>query len=723
MINNITFQDILNNKDYIREKLSNFIKIKDIAIYISNDLSTGQTKRKIQVELLKETRQIIIKVALSNISELVVIAVDLIEPNPLHSDKESLTKIFELIIENIGLMKVSMFEPDIPCLNSSAFLNKLDIKIEQVIAHLNIGTKRLIISDIDFPKGNFSVAGIKFLNSNHLLSKLGFNKWRTLLKEVLIDLKQAVHMEDVFFDKDDHILFAISNNSVKDIRRIHSNLLDKFKKTKTNHLVLKLKPLTLYLKYPNHIPGYLLKLESVDLGYEILKVLKNGLKILENSNNQHSPVSIDYILNNCGFVSKIVNMDSVDINIGEDFGVKCGQFFQVFDSDTNQLKAELIVSHTSRNCSRGDILIRHDPFVPIKTGDPLKLIEDNTKDKEKVPLCKNFILNLYNKIRESKAFSILYTIGTKQNLGDLTHTLNKKNIDTYTETMGIEKSIIIAKDVVIREENSIFKELKKFILCNTNVKIGITNYPLLDLSKLEVIRLSIDSLEHALLIPEPKITIFNSTTFNLRGDKYFIKGDIYSAMEEYKRSIIMDSKNHIALNSLGVCYAKIGDFINALKMFRESLKINLSSTYFYNLGSIYLKLNNLKEAENSFLKCIEIEGTHIFATIRLAQICELKKQFELAKKWLNKIDPTKYPQAYTLLANIYLKQKKQKRAKEYLESAIRLNPNDSWAIFLLGKLYIEELRDKNTGISLIKKSIELKPEKNSYKEYLAQICQ
>ncbi len=96
-------------------------------------------------------------------------------------------------------------------------------------------------------------------------------------------------------------------------------------------------------------------------------------------------------------------------------------------------------------------------------------------------------------------------------------------------------------------------------------------------------------------------------------------------MEEYKRSIIMDSKNHIALNSLGVCYAKIGDFINALKMFRESLKINLSSTYFYNLGSIYLKLNNLKEAENSFLKCIEIEGTHIFATIRLAQICELKK--------------------------------------------------------------------------------------------------
>ena len=60
-------------------------------------------------------------------------------------------------------------------------------------------------------------------------------------------------------------------------------------------------------------------------------------------------------------------------------------------------------------------------------------------------------------------------------------------------------------------------------------------------------------------------------------------------------------------------------------------------------------------------------------------------------------------------------------AKKYLESAIRLNPNDASAIFLLGKLYIEKLNDKDTGLSLIKRSIYLKPEKISYKNYLKSV--
>ncbi len=717
----ISFQDILNNKKFIADQISKFIKIKNLSIYLLNKPSPSEIKNKIQVDLSNETKQILIKLSLSNASELIVIAIDLSDFDFIKIPKEHFINFFELILEYIALKKRSMFERDLPCLHFKAFLNKLSLKIEHVISHLSIDSKELIVSDIDFPHGSFYVVGLKFLNSEKLLSEMGFKNWNSKLRDIIKIIKDSLNNEEIYFDIHSHILFAIINNSIDGIHNMHSTLVNICNSINSPEKFFDFKPVTLFLKYPNNIPGYLFKMHSVDLAYEILDILKKGVKILQNSKNPDHPVSINYILNNCAIVNKIINMDTVNINIGEDFGIKCGQYFQVFDCETNQLKAELIISNSSRNHSVGDIIIRHNPFKSIKIGDTLKPIQDYPKEKTYRPIYKNFIISFYNKSEKFSRFSILHVIGPKNIFERISNILKKEKIDIYTEYIGAKKYIFLANNFRITKEDPIFQELKRIASSHKDVKIGITNYPLLDLNRLEAIRSSIDSLEHALLIPHPKIAIFDSITFNLRADKLFIKGDIYLATQEYKRSLMMDPQNHTALNSLGVCYAKIGDFVNALKMFKQALGVKSLATYFYNLGSVYMKLGDLNRAEKSFLKCIEIDEKHIFAIIRLAQICEFKDQLELAQKWLNKIDPNGYPYLYTLLANLYLKRGQQEMAKKYLESAIRLNPNDASAIFLLGKLYIEKLNDKDTGLSLIKRSIYLKPEKISYKNYLKSV--
>jgi len=717
----ITFQDILSNKKFIADQIGKFIKIKNLSIYLSNKSSYRNDKDKIQIDLLKDTKQIIIKFSLNNSSELVVIAIDLPDFDFIELPKEYFINFFELILEHIALKKGSLFEPDLPCMHFKAFLNKLSSKIDHIISHLTIDSKTLIVSDIDFLQRSFFVVGLKFLNSEKLLSEFGFKRWNAQLGDIIKIIRNSLNNEDIYFDIPSHIIFFIINNSIDRIHKMHSTLTQILNKSNNLDKFFNFKPLTLFLKYPNNIPGYLFKRSSLDLAYEILDIIKKGIKILQDTKNPDYPVSVNYIMNNCAIVNKIINMDTVNINIGEDFGIKCGQYFQVFDCETNQLKAELIISNSSRNHSVGDITIRYNPFKSINIGDWLKPLQEYPKEETPSPIYKNFIISFYNKSEKFSRFSILHVISPKNIFERISNILKKEKIDVTIEYFGVNKYIILANDFRITEKDLIFQELKCIASSHKDVKIGITNYPLLDLSRLETIRSSIDSLEHALLLPPPKIAIFNSITFNLRADKLFIKGDIYLAIQEYKRSVMMDSRNHIALNSLGVCYAKIGDFINALKMFKQALGVKNLATYFYNLGSVYMKLGDLNRAEKTFLKCIEIDKTHVFAMIRLAQICELKGQFDLAQNWLNRIDPNEYPYLYTLLGNLYLKRDQYEMAKRYLESAIRLNPNDASAIFLLGKIYIEKLNDRNTGLSLIKRSVHLKPERISYRTYLKSI--
>ncbi len=700
----ISFEEVLTNKDLIYSYLKNFFKIKNFSLYISNN--SHEKPAYPYVKYLPHQNQILIYLTPTGKREHIVFSLEIEDSNKMEQLSEHLENIFKIILENIHLKNLQNKDTLFSCLNFKAFIEKISTNIEDISNHLTINNKNLLVSDVEFPSGRFCIIGIRLLNGNTLLEKVGFKKFVATIKKIAHALDEF-NFNNVFFDFNKYTFFILTLDIKINI------LLKKIQEIVTSKH--NIDPLILYLTYPDDIPGCLLKKNTIDLSYEILKLLNNGLDVLTNSQNLQKLLSIKDVIEHHGIIEKIISSDIVSINIGEDFGIRYGQYFYIIDKELKETKADLIITNTSRYNSTGKIIFRYNPFNPTKVGDIIKPIKESPKESKR----QNVFFILYQKVKSCKKFCLIFINSPEDILNEIFKTLEKFN--PYTHNISTNRYIFYIENISIDEEHIIYKKLKNIAKKDKNIYIGIINYPTLNLNIAETINIAIDTLEHAYLLNPPKIAILNSITFNLRGDKSFIKGDIYSAIEEYKISLLLDNKNHIALNSLGVCYAKIGDFTKALNMFHKAIDIYYSTIYLYNLGSIYMKLKDLTRAEEYFLKCINLDPDHIFATIRLSQIKEKKNQLEEAEKLLKTIDPKVYPSVYTLLANIYIKKGLYTKAKEHLETAIRSNPSDAGAIFLLGKIYVEKLKDKKTGIFLIKKSISLRPEKMAYRTYLENL--
>jgi len=64
---------------------------------------------------------------------------------------------------------------------------------------------------------------------------------------------------------------------------------------------------------------------------------------------------------------------------------------------------------------------------------------------------------------------------------------------------------------------------------------------------------------------------------------------------------------HEAMNSLGLCYKELGELEESLKMFSKAIEASkMHENYFYNRGSVYLKKGLFDEAEEDFLKALQL---------------------------------------------------------------------------------------------------------------------
>jgi tetratricopeptide (TPR) repeat protein len=722
-----SFEEIILNKATFQACLKKFLDFGQISIYLAkNHESKNNSTTNFKISFLKEEKKLLLSLVGHN-NQKIIFSIDSIDPTKVQKILPQLSNIINLILTNIQLKEKSKLDPYTNTLNLKYFIEKLSSHIENISEHIMVGPKSLIVSDMDSLHGRFAVAAIKLFGSQNILD-IGFEKWVQGIGQASQTIISFSSYKNTFFNQK-NIFYVLFKNDLHNIRKRLTILYNKLKKQSLELEHLQLDPLIVYLIYPNDVPGYLLKKQSKELSYEILQLLEKTFDLIKSHTSYpKDPIPLAEIWQKWGIIEDVLTENLVKINIGEDLGIRCGQCFGVLNEENNNLKAELLITHTNRNYSRGEIIFFNNPFKKIKPGDKIIFLKDHeikeikSKSPKKVKNLHNFLTTFYQKAKDCKQFSIIMTRGEKENINRFTKFLrNKTNQPILIERFGLETLISFIPHINLSKHTDLFNDLQTLAMENPSIVIGITNYPLLNLSKYETIRFSIDSLEHAALLPPPKIAVFDSITFNLRGDKYFIKGDIYSATQEYKRSLILDSKNHIARNSLGICYAKIGDIPKALEEFQLAAKENPSITFLYNLGSASLRLGDHKQAKDAFLKCIQQDPNHVYSIIRLAQLFELEGKLTEAQNWLKKVDPNAHPQVYRYQAKIHLKKGKINEAKECLENAIRQNPMDAESIFLLGRIYIEWEQDLKTGESLIKKSISLKPDKIEYKVYLSHL--
>ncbi|MCI7568631.1 MAG: tetratricopeptide repeat protein [Desulfovibrio sp.] len=251
------------------------------------------------------------------------------------------------------------------------------------------------------------------------------------------------------------------------------------------------------------------------------------------------------------------------------------------------------------------------------------------------------------------------------------------------------------------------------------VVAGIAGHPFLQFRKTEAPECALKALEYAQLLPAPHVGVCNSLALNISADKRYSLGDVFGAIEEYKLALLADQENVLAWNSLGTCYAALGRHNEARRYFLEALQrspgVEQAVQTRYNLGTVCLQLEDRKAAAEYFRQCIADAPDHLYAHLRLGQLCEdagrraeAQKYYEQAaaiEEERERRDGEVSNVARRCLARLVARQRKGEEAREMLHDALLRNPRDDATMRMLASLYLDGGDDPAVAETLARRSL------------------
>lgn len=256
-----------------------------------------------------------------------------------------------------------------------------------------------------------------------------------------------------------------------------------------------------------------------------------------------------------------------------------------------------------------------------------------------------------------------------------------------------------------------------------DLAVGLFSYPFLNFAKADALECARKALEHALLLPAPRVALFDSVSLNVSADRLFVEGDLYAAVEEFKRSLLADPENMLARNSLGICYAQLGKPDLARREFELVVAAEPSDVMaHYNLGWACQRLGEVSLARAAYERCLELDPGHSFSLLRLGSLAEGAGELDQAEDLYTRALATPGGEASALrpLARVALAKGQADRARERLHLAISANHNDPYALHMLARLYLDAGEDPQIAEVLAKQSAALMPERQEFWDALVQ---
>lgn len=463
-----------------------------------------------------------------------------------------------------------------------------------------------------------------------------------------------------------------------------------------------------------------------------------------------------------GEICQILPLAQVSINLGREVGAYEGQHFSVWtthyhnpkklkENNLPLYKGEIVLLEVKETSSIAEIVYLGDPTQPFEIGDMLLLLDEEHSLLQEKP---------YEKQQKIKTHKLDPTTGLLQHFDFVTkfseshrkytqfslaviHTANKTLNSTSQEQINHYIKEIAVKCHLLNHnlnDNGLFGgrfALNSLIFFHTNTQpeslyayytalstkisqelnitlgVGIAYWPFLTLQPLDILECCRKALEYALLLPPPHVGIFNSLAINISADKKHCRGDLFSAIEEYKLALLADKNNALAWNSLGVCIASLGHYNEAQKHFKEALELLPTEPMIsYNLGMTYQSLGDITSATQHFHNCLTLCPTHLYAAIRLGALAESTNNTQEAIKYYNQalsIDK-KHALPYRHLAMLAFKEGKKEKAREYLHQALLYNPHDTTTLMLMAKMYLDSGEDPEIAETLSRQCVAQRPD-------------
>ncbi len=256
------------------------------------------------------------------------------------------------------------------------------------------------------------------------------------------------------------------------------------------------------------------------------------------------------------------------------------------------------------------------------------------------------------------------------------------------------------------------------------VSIGIAVYPTADFDKNQILDNAGKALDHAAFFGPDSMVLFDAVSLNISGDTYYQKGDIDSAVREFKAALVLDPSNVNVHNSLGVCYGVMGNFDEAKAAFSETMRLDPQETMaIYNLGLVHLLTDQKEQALKHFLDA-DRNGENIFeVAFQTGKLYLEMEQPEKAKGFLEKAVDLKPDSglSFRYLGECCAAMNLTADAVAAYKNAIRLNPNDAESLSALG--YLFDLQGENPDITTIfcQQSVDIAPDNGLFRHRLGNL--
>lgn len=158
------------------------------------------------------------------------------------------------------------------------------------------------------------------------------------------------------------------------------------------------------------------------------------------------------------------------------------------------------------------------------------------------------------------------------------------------------------------------------------------------------------------------------------GDQKSEEKSYEDAIPYYKRALEKEHNHHRALDQLGICYYKLGDYAKAKEYFRKAILYSENNSYYYsNLGATYSQLGEDEKAYEYARKAYEIARKTLdkdteFILFNSVSLANNVDKADECLKLLEESTLTKHNDFNTLYGRCYLKKKNYKQAIEKYET-------------------------------------------------------
>jgi hypothetical protein len=147
----------------------------------------------------------------------------------------------------------------------------------------------------------------------------------------------------------------------------------------------------------------------------------------------------------------------------------------------------------------------------------------------------------------------------------------------------------------------------------------------------------------------------------------------------YKQTLAYAPQSYRLINNLGMEYANVDQVKEAEETYLRAIAADDSQPVAYhNLANLYLNSGDFEKAEKYYALALERDPDFVFSATNLIGLYGREQKYDSAKAALEKYFGKRYDpvQIYRILANLAVANKNEAKALEFISKALELNPDD-----------------------------------------------